>query len=154
MSDWRRVTKEVGFAALRPELSQAINAHIERYTLGDILSDALMCIQTNSEKVKKGLFGGAEATYMGAVITPRWLVWAAGGTKTQVAVLSAQLNDVTIQDYAQSSFAKMIPDSGLNVNGKFTDVSEDGMSFIGLDENAAGRKFTEIAIRSVQDAKK
>lgn len=154
MSDWKRVTKEIDFGSLRPELSQAINAHIEQYNLGAILSDMVMCVQTVSEKIKKGLFGEAEAVYAGAVVTPRWLVWATSGTKTQVAVLSAQLNDVVIQNYAQSSFAKMIPDSGLNVSGKFTDVSGSGLSFIGLDESTAGRKFTEIVIQAAQDAKK
>lgn len=154
MSDWKRTTKEVGFENLRPELSQAINEHIEKYNLGEILSDVLMCVQTDSEKIKKGLFGGAEAVYMGAVITPRWLVWATSGTKTKVAVLSAQLNDVVIEDYAQSSFAKMVPDTGLNVSGKFTDATENGMTFIGLDESAVGRKFTATVIQAAQDAKK
>jgi hypothetical protein len=54
-----------------------------------------MCIQTDSEKIKKGLFGGA-------VLTPRWLLWAVSGTKTQAAVLSALLVDVIVQDYAQT----------------------------------------------------
>lgn len=154
MSDWKRTTKEVGFENLRPELSQAINEHIEKYNLGEILSDVLMCVQTDSEKIKKGLFGGAEAVYTGAVVTPRWLVWATSGTKTQSSAASAQWTDVTIQDYAQSSFAKMIPDSGLNVSGRFTDASENGLVFIALEENAAGVRCKEIALKAAQDAKK
>lgn len=154
MSDWKRTTKELGFENLRPELLQAINGHIEKYNLGEILSDALMCVQTDSEKIKKGLFGGAEVVYAGAVVTPRWLVWATSGTKTQTSASSAQLNDVTIQDYAESSFAKLIADTGLNVSGRFTDVSENSTTFIGLDEGVAGEKFKEISLRSTQDAKK
>ncbi len=154
MSDWKRTTKELGFENLRPELLQAINRHIEKYNLGEILSDALMCVQTDSEKIKKGLFGGAEVVYAGAVVTPRWLVWATSGTKTQTSASSAQLNDVTIQDYAESSFANMIPDSGLNVSGRFTDASDDGLIFIGLDDNAAGAKFKEIALQTAQEAKR
>ncbi|MBK9007629.1 MAG: hypothetical protein IPM31_11620 [Anaerolineae bacterium] len=154
MSDWKRTTKELGFENLRPELLQAINGHIEKYNLGEILSDALMCVQTDSEKIKKGLFGGAEVVYAGAVVTPRWLVWATSGTKTQTSASSAQLNDVTIQDYAESSFANMIPDSGLNVSGRFTDASDDGLIFIGLDDNAAGAKFKEIALQTAQEAKR
>ncbi|MBV6401015.1 MAG: hypothetical protein CNIPEHKO_01312 [Anaerolineales bacterium] len=153
MSDWKRTTKELGFENLRPELLQAINGHIEKYNLGEILSDALMCVQTDSEKIKKGLFGGAEVVYAGAVVTPRWLVWATSGTKTQTSASSAQLNDVTIQDYAESSFANMIPDSGLNVSGRFTDASDDGLIFIGLDDNAAGAKFKEIALQTAEEAK-
>lgn len=62
MSDWKRTTKEVTLDGLHPELITAIRSHVEKYNLGDILSDALMCIQTDSEKINKGFFGGAETT--------------------------------------------------------------------------------------------
>ena len=154
MSDWKRSTREVSFENLMPEMVTAINKHIEQYNLGPVLSDALMCIQTDSEKPKKGLFGSQETVYTGAVITPRWLMWVTSGTKTETAVLSAQLSDIVVQDYVQTQFAKMIPDSGLNVSGKFTDISENITAFIGLDESAAGNKFKETVIKAVQDAKK
>src|SRR5512145_2206684 len=99
MSDWKRVTKEVSLEGVRPELLSALREHVERYNLGAILPEALMCVQTESEKAKKGLFGSAETVYQTAVLTPSWLLWAVSGTKTQVAVLSAQLRDVTVQDY-------------------------------------------------------
>jgi hypothetical protein len=82
MSDWKRTTREVPFENLRPEMVEAISKHIEHYNLGTILSDALMCVQAVSEKVKKGLFGSAETVYTGVLVTPRWLVWAISGTKT------------------------------------------------------------------------
>lgn len=154
MSDWKRTTKEVSFENLPAGMVSAVNEHIEQYNLGPILSDALMCIQTDSEKVKKGLFGGVETVQMGAVVTPRWLVWVVNGTKTQTAVLSAQLINITVQDYAQTPFVKMIPDSGVQIDGMFTDVSENASAFVGLDEGTAGRKFKEVLIQAVQDAKK
>ena len=154
MSDWKRTTKEVPFDALPSGMVSAINKHIEGHNLGPILSDALMCIQTDSEKAKKGLFGSAETVRAGVVVTPRWLVWAVDGTKTQTAVLSAQLRNVTVQDYAQTPFVKMIPDSGIEVNGVFTDASESASAFIGLDEGLAGKRFREAVIKAAQDAKK
>jgi hypothetical protein len=154
MSDWKRSTKEVPLEQLRPELIGAINHHLEQYNLGAILADALICVQTDSEKIKKGLFGGAEIVYTGAVITPRWLVWAVSGIKTPPAVSSALLQDVTVQDYSHSQFAKMIPDTGLTVSGKFTDVSEHGSAFIGLDDGPAGKRFKETVIDSVRTVKK
>jgi hypothetical protein len=69
MSDWKRATKEISFEGLPPEIVSAINKHIEQYNLGPILSDALMCIQMDSEKVKKGLFGGTETVRMAVVVT-------------------------------------------------------------------------------------
>ena len=133
---------------------EAVNQHIETYNLGGILAEALMCIQTDSEKIKKGLFGSAENAYTGAVVTPRWLIWVVSGAKINVAVLSAQLRDVTVQDYAQSSFAKMIADTGLHVSGRFTDVAENGSAFIGLDDGYAAVKFKDLVITSAQNAKK
>ena len=111
MSDWTRTTKEITFEGLRPEMVAAIQQHLEQYNLGSILSDALMVVQTDSEKAKKGLFGGAEIVHMGVVLTPRWLVWVISGTKTKTAVLSAQLRDVVVQDYAQTQFAKISMDT-------------------------------------------
>ena len=154
MSDWKRNTREVSFENLTPEMVTAIKKHIEQYNLGPVLSDALMCIQTDSEKPKKGPFGSQETVYTGSMITPRWLMWVTSGTRTETAVLSAQLSEIVVQDYLQTQFAKMIPDSGINVTGKFTDVSENRTAFIGLDESPTGNKFKEIVIKAIQDAKK
>ena len=154
MPDWTRKTLEIHVEHLPPEIGSAINQYIERHNLGPILSDVLMCVQTDSSKMKKGLFGGAETVQVGAVLTPRWLVWATQGTKLQAAVLSAQLANITVQDYAQTPFAKMIPDSGIEVSGLFTDSNENTSAFIGLDESPAANKFRELIIRAAQDARK
>ena len=154
MSDWKRSTRELPFAQLASDMKVEIQEHIDAYNLGDILSDVLICVQTDSEKVKKGLFGAAEVVHMVAVLTPRWLVWVANGTKTSTVVLSALLADVVIQDYADTQFAMLVPDSGIEVNGKFTASTENVSVFIGLQENAAGKKFKETAISAVQNAKK
>ena len=154
MSDWKRVTREVPFEGLMPEMVAEIKKHIELYNLGAILSDALMCVQTDSEKAKKGLFGSAESVRQGVVVTPRWIVWAVNGTKAQNSVMSAQWKDVTVQDYAQTQMAKLVPDTGIEVSGRFTDVAENVSAFIGLDESVAGKKFKETVIQAAQDAKK
>ncbi len=154
MSDWKRATREISFEELPSEMKTEIQNHIEKYNLGDILSDALMCVQTDSEKAKKGLFGSAEVIHQGVVVTPRWLVWVVNGTKTPPTALSALLTDIVVQDYANPPFAKMIPDSGIEVTGKLTDVAENGSAFIGLENSMVGKKFTEIVIGAVQNAKK
>ena len=154
MSDWKRTTKEVPFESLPPEMVSIIQRHIEQYNLGDILSDTLMCIQTDSEKVKKGLFGKAETVRLGAVVTPRWLIWTIEGTKTDPIVLSAQLIDITVQDYAQTQFAKLVADSGIEVSGRFTDASENASAFLGLEEGPLAEKFKEVVIKAAAAAKK
>ena len=141
VSEWKRITKEILFESLPSQMASAINQHIEQHNLGPILSDVLICIQTDSEKLKKSMFGQAEVVHAAVVVTPRWLVWAIQGAKTPSSVLSAQLRNITVQDYAQTSFAKMIPDSGVEVSGMFTDNSESVSAFIGLDESVAANKF-------------
>ncbi len=154
MSDWKRTTYEVSFEALVSEMVEAIKAHIELYNLGSILSDTLICVQTDSEKARKGLFGKTESASQGVVLTPRWMLLAVKSMRTPVAVLSAQLPNMVVQDYAQTQFAKMIPDSGIQINGMFTDVSENASVFIGLDDGEAGNRFKEIVLKAVQEAKK
>jgi hypothetical protein len=76
------------------------------------------------------------------------------GTKTSAAVLSALLTEVVVQDYANTPFAKMVPDSGIEVSGKLTDATENASAFLGLEDNSVGKKFKETVIAAVQDAKK
>lgn len=52
MPGWKRITRELAFESLRPELAAADKSHIEQYNPGDIISDAVMCIQTDTEKIK------------------------------------------------------------------------------------------------------
>lgn len=154
MSEWKRTTREVTFDQFPADLKTEIQKHIEFYNLGDILSDALICVQTTSEKTRKGLFGSAEIVHQGVVLTPRWLLWAVSGTKAAPAALSALLTDIIVRDFARTQFAKLAPDSGIEVTGKLTDVAENGSAFIGLEDNLTGRKFTQAAIDAVQSAKK
>lgn len=154
MSEWKRTTQEVTLETLPVEIATAIQRHVEEHNLGPILDDARMWIQTSSEKLKKGLFGDTQAVQMAAVITPRWLVWSVDEPKTEAAVLSAQLIDVTVQDYAQTPLAEMVPDSGIQVNGLFTGAGESASAFIGLDEGAAGNKFKKMVIEAAAAAKK
>jgi hypothetical protein len=154
MSKWKRSTREISLDDLPAEMLTAIDQHIERYNLGPILSDALMSIQTDSEKIKKGLFGGSTQVKIAAILTPRWLVWSIDESKGKPTVLSAQLIHATIQDYSQTSFAKLVPDSGIEVSGMFTAASETVSAFIGLEDNLAGQRFRDIVIKAAAAAKK
>lgn len=150
MSDYRRTTRECTLETLPPELAAALRAHVERYELGAILSTAVACVETTSEKKKKGWFGGREATTLGAVLTADWLLFATVGTKAPVAVLSARLSQITARDYASSELARLAPDFGLEVQGTFTDVSEGGSAFLGLEDNATGRAFRDAVLAAVR----
>jgi hypothetical protein len=59
-----------------------------------------------------------------------------------------------VQVYVDTAFARMVSDSGIQLNEKFTDMPENASAFIGLEENAVGKKFRERVIAAVQQAKK
>ena len=83
MSDWKRFTREIPVDQIPGEIRTEIQRHIELYNLGNILSEAVVCIQSNSEKPKKGLFGSAETNRTVAILTPRWLA-SPGSTGSSV----------------------------------------------------------------------
>lgn len=144
MSDYIRATRECVLNSLQPALSAAIRKHIERHELGIREADILVCCETTSTKPKKGLFGKAETILTGMLVTPRWLVWAAGKENETPGVISARLSDITVQDYETSDFYKMVPDSGLNISGLRTDSPQAGTSFIGLGPDPAAQKFRQV----------
>ena len=156
MGDYNRSTHEVTLANLSTETTGTLNKHIELYNLGSILDDALICIEANSEKRKKGLFSGPGAKVVKSVIllTPRWLLQVIKSDDEAAFARSAQLTDIVVTDYEKSPFYSKIPDTGVEVTGRFTDTSESSMSFIGLGKDAAGEKFKKILIETVQNAKK
>jgi hypothetical protein len=64
------------------------------------------------------------------------------------------LSDIVVTDYEKSPFYSKIPDTGVQVTGRFTDTSESSTSFIGLGKDAAGEKFKSMLIGAVQNSKK
>jgi hypothetical protein len=47
----------------------------------------------------------------------------------------------------------MNPDTGMNLNGQFTDASELGSIFLPLGKDEAGEKFKSVLIEKVQKVK-
>ncbi len=154
MGDWKRSTRDCSVGALPAETRAALDKHIELYNLGDVLSTLVASVETTSEKLKKGLFGGAAKPVVTTMLLmPGWLMWTIRAESPQVTVMSARLADITVQDYAKTPFAKMVPDSGVEVTGSFTDVAERGSAFLGLDESPAALRFKELLMKAAQDAK-
>jgi len=156
MGDYNRSTIEIKLADFPLEISNALNKHIELYNLGPILNDALICVETNSEKIKKGLFSGPgpKSVKVTVILTPRWLLQIVKLDNNAVFARSAQLTDIVVVDYEKSPFYSKIPDTGVQVTGRFTDESESSTSFIGLGKDAAGEKFTAMLMEAAQKAKK
>ncbi len=134
MGDYNRSTRELIFTDLSPEITGALNKHIEMHNLGSILDDVLICAESNSVKIKQGLFSGPGAKVVMAVmiLTPRWLLQVIKADNETAFACSAQLTNIVVTDYEKSPFHAKIPDTGVQVTGRFTDTSDGSSSFIGL----------------------
>ncbi len=156
MGDYNRSTKEIPFEQISPDVMQTINKYIELHNVGDILANASLCIVSTSEKLKKGLFSGAGPKLLveTVILTDRWLILADRVDQNAIYIKSMQLRDIVVEDYEKSLFYARIHDTGMNISGMFTDASEKGTIFLPLGKDAAGEKFKEALIKSVQDAKK
>ena len=156
MGDYNRSTTEINFANISPDILQAIHKYIELHNLGDILNGVTNCIVSISEKVKKGLFSGPGPKLLveTAILTNRWLILADRVDQNAVFIRSIQLRDIVIEDYEKSLFYSKIPDTGLNITGRFTDASEQGLIFLPLGKDIAGDTFKEALIHAAQEAKK
>ena len=162
MGEWNRSTSKMTLDKIRPEHWSAIQEHIEAYNLSLDLDDYLMCIETISRKKKKKLFGGGipNQTIQLVIITPKWLILAAQGEKSDsVGVLSIQLKDAIAKDYKDDPSYKLVPDTGIFVTGNYT--GQVGMhgnaqttSMLVLGEEPAAAEFKEILLKTITNAKK
>jgi len=154
MNTYVRSTHECTFTDLRPELVTAIRKHIEKYKLGDIESSPLICCETTSTSQKMGLFAnGAETTVAGMIVTAQLLIWTNGKKKDRPIVRSALLRNVDVQDFENTAMYQVNPDSGMNITGRYTDVTKQGQAFLGLGADPAGEKFRQVLQHAIQKAK-
>jgi hypothetical protein len=122
MGPYARKTRSLRLEILPADFRQALQAHQDEYNLGSILNDYLDCVETVSDKRKKGLFKGPgdQQVTSYAILTPIWLVYAAKGDSGFISVLSVPLAEVVAEDYAQSPYYAKIQDNGFHITGAFT----------------------------------
>lgn len=153
MNTYTRSTRECSFSDLPPELSAAIRNHIENYQLGNIEAISPVCFETTSMGKKTGFFSnGEETTITGILITSRLLVWTSEKKNGKFVVLSALLRNIDVQDFENTAMYRVKPDSGMNITGRYTDVTRQGQTFIGLGMDPAGEKFRQMLQHAIQKA--
>lgn len=156
MGDYNRTTREISIEYLPAEAKQALDEFIERYNLGPILDSTLLCVESTSEKIKKGLFAGPLPKLVKAtiIITPLWLVEVLKIDDKPAFARAAQLRDIIVSDWEKDPMYTKMPDTGVHVTGRFLDTAESSSSFLGIGKDAAGDKFKAVLIEAAQNAKK
>ena len=153
MGEFQRSSKRCGFQQLRPELQNAIRAHIRKRRLLLHEVEIVGCCETLSKRRKKsgffGSFGGAHLLqYVGIVVHPTFLIWAAGHTREKslpladVVVSLARLRNVRVREYE----SRLVEDSGIEVFGFLEDVPQQVSAYIPLDAGAEAQQFLELLL--------
>ena len=152
MGEYQRSTRECTLKDIRPELRKAIEKHVERHGLEDVLASAIYCCETVSTREKKRLFGSkTEVEISGTVLTPKWFFWAGGKENGEVGALSARLQELRVQDYEKTKMYKLMADTGLDVNG-FPSATGPASVFIGLGSEPAAQKLREMLKEAIAKA--
>lgn len=147
-----RVTRECTVKELPQALSAAMYAHITEYKLDINETSVQMCCETKSVQQKKGMFGGSEKATQGILLTDQWLVWAEMINGKPATAGSAKLKQIGITDYESTAMFDVIPDTGVNVTGRYTNINQTGQLFIGLDSAPAGKKFRELLRTAIKNS--
>ena len=159
MGDWIRTTRESAWDFAPSDVKASVLAHCEEFNLGSILNDPIMCVETLSEKKKKGLFSSKEdPVKVTAILTKEWLVWVVS-TKGTSSTLSARLETLEAIDYETSVQNRMIPDRGLALTGTFTGMTgvngtQRVSAFIGLGDEGAAIQFKNAVFSALADVRK
>ena len=123
------------------------------YNLDDGKSSHLICCEITSTRKKTGLFAnGDETKITGMLVTTQLLVWTNGKKRGKLAVTSALLRNIDAHDFENSVRYQVNPDSGINITGRYTDVTRQGQAFIELGTDSAGEKFRQVLQHAIQKA--
>jgi hypothetical protein len=148
-------TRACTIEELSLNLKNALRAHGQQFDLVDIESDVLMCCETRSVLQKNGMFGGKqEVSFSAAYITPKWLVWANSDKGNAVSAGSAQLRNIETRAYESTAMFAILPNQGLNITGRYTDVNQTGMTFISLGSEPDGKNFRRVLKEALKRAAK
>ena len=151
MSVPSRKTRECSINDLRPEIVSAIREHAELYKLGNIETNLLICCETTSTEKKGGFFNSGSETTIGVVLlAPEWLIVAAKRGNEEPAIISGQLRNIQVHNFEDSAMFKINPDAGLNITGRYSDVTKQGMAFIGLGPEPAAQKFRQVLREAIE----
>jgi len=146
MSDYQRTTRACAPAQLKPELLRAIRAYAAQHALGSVETDSTLCVETHSEKKKKGLLaalGGGDPDPFhdtALLLTPTWLIWARSGPKSGTVVSAARLREAQVRAFE----SKLIPDTGLEVQTAVAGVAEPVVAFIPLGPESAAAVTEQV----------
>jgi hypothetical protein len=138
--EWERSTRVCPSIDFRPDLLDALRAHVDARELGPVEAQALVCFETVSRRLKKARLsmrlGGAGHGEMtqAVIVTPTRLVWAQRADDGDPSAHSQLLARLDVGDYEKGPAAQLLPDHGLEVHGIEAQGGHVGTLFFGLGD--------------------
>ena len=160
MGEYLRSTRKCSFDDFKPEIREKMMHQVESYDLGDIVSEALICCETLSERKKKSLFGKdrgltGEKQYTDIMVTPRFLIWGIADIRSTFSIWARLSSLDEVKDYRDTFFSDKVDDTGMSIHGFLADAPERDYSFIGLGEgDAASEEFKEVLLDAWTNARR
>ena len=148
-------TRACAIEELNADLKNALRKHSQQFGLEDLESNVLMCCETQAIVQTNGWLGRKDkVTHSAAYVTPKWLVWAIAANASPARAGSAQLRKIESRDYESTAMFAIVPNHGLNITGRYTDVNKTGMTFISLGSEPDGQNFRQILKEALKKAAK
>lgn len=155
---WERDTRVCSNVQLRPDLLDAIRAHLELHEITEAEAKALVCFETASRRLKKPsrlerkMGVGQMAMAQAVMVTPTRLIWATGADDDKAFAKSELLANLEVTDYEKGPGFDMIPDHGVNVQGVRAMGGTVGSLFFGLGEGPDADRARHILKAAVKAA--
>ncbi|MEU6084683.1 hypothetical protein [Streptomyces sp. NPDC047108] len=154
---YKRAGRTYDVDRIDASLRAAIAAHAEGHQLGDVLGRTALCFETDSVRLRKpGLFarlmGTADPDTSHRTLTlvaPPFVVVVVTGERRGVHVRSARLDAVSLDE---SPFPGGI-DKGVRIAGMWSGSSEGASFFLGVGDDAEGRRLLDTLRTAVTEAK-
>ncbi len=151
--EWDRRTVHCDYTQIRPELRAVIEKELKEL---DEELDIQFCIATESNRLKKGLFGGKQQVQHSAcIVTPKWLVQAIdlGDGKTGPVAVFHYLSTMQVSSDTMELAQKLgIEDYGIDVFGQTRWNLKGSRYFIGLQQNGVAEQFINTLKEAVRKA--
>lgn len=141
---YARETVDAGARSAPSALVEAIRTYAEERELGDVVGAAQAFVHTTSTRERRSLGRRSQQTQESvAVVSSGMLLWAIADAGETPAVLAYELKRVEIDDYARTTLARLVADTGIEVTGAQIGATQPSAAFLGLGSGGDADRFRE-----------
>ena len=148
-SSYTRSTRECSFNDMHPKFIQYFHKYLENNRIGWTVADVNYCFETTN--LKKGFLGKIQTSYTDICITHNFLFWGIIYDKKDSGIAAARWEDLSeVWNWADTEKGRLFEESGIELYGFIYLFSNRSKWFIGLGNDEAGQKCTQIIMTRIK----